>query len=317
MGDDWGRAYSQSDLGNVEYLLGNYGEARRLHEQSLAISRQTGDRRAMLFCLNNSTAVATALGDYAAGRRSAEEALAFARELGHPWGEATAQYQLAAIAGYTGADREAQALLQNSLAAFQELGDRQAAILPLLQLGYLAYERQEYAQARDLLLEALTTCREIRDRRGVAAALNGLGAVAYAAGELQEARALLREALATAVLIEAWPLALDILVTAARVALADSGAAERLLGRRMLAVACQHPATQHHTREAALSLLARDAEQSPSRPDARLPEYEPAVSLQRILEECGLSLDRLGPPGRGPFGRLDPALAPGRESRHA
>jgi DNA-binding SARP family transcriptional activator/predicted ATPase len=292
VGDHWGRAYSLSDLGNVAYLLGNYGEARRLHEQSLAISRQTGDRRAMLFCLNDSTSVATALGDYAEGRRSSREALALARELGHPWGEATALYQMAAIASDTGADGEAQALLEQSLAAFQELGDRQGAILPLQQLGYLAYVRQEYAQARDLLKEALATCREVSDPRGVAAALNHLGAVAHAVGESREARTLLREALATAVRIEAWPLALDVLVGTARVAVADAGSGEQLLGRRMLAVACQHPATAHHTREAARALLARYPEHDASGIDARLPESEPAISLQQIIEEYALAQDR-------------------------
>jgi DNA-binding SARP family transcriptional activator/predicted ATPase len=304
--DRWGSAYSLSDLGTIAHLLGNHSEAGRLHQESLLISRQTGDRRAMLFCLNDSTGVAIALGEYQAGLHSCNEALAISRAIAHRWGEATALYWIGVIVSHTGNELEARTLLQDSLAAFREIGDPQGAAQPLQHLGYLAYSRKEYAQAQQLFQEALSICRAVGYPRGSAAALNGLGKTAHGVGELETARFYLREAMATATGIHAWPLVIDILVSIAAVEMGGSSDTERALSSRILSLACNHPATESHTREEARDLLGRCAEAEPTgpspsflgaggslrptmtSPDVQPDHLAPAIALQQILEEYGL-----------------------------
>src|SRR4029453_18379222 len=80
------RAKALITAGSLAYRQGDYETARSLHEESLAIRRQLGDRRGIAASLHNLGLVAHRQGDHAAARSLYEESLTTHRELGNQWG---------------------------------------------------------------------------------------------------------------------------------------------------------------------------------------------------------------------------------------
>ena len=67
----------------IAYEQGGYPSARALHEESLAIMRELGDREVVAVSLCSLGVVAHAQDDYTAARALYEESLAIMRELGN------------------------------------------------------------------------------------------------------------------------------------------------------------------------------------------------------------------------------------------
>jgi tetratricopeptide (TPR) repeat protein len=139
------RASVLNAAGALFYFQGDYPAARALYEESLAISRELGDRSGIASSLNNLGNAALNQRDYPAAR----------------------------------------ALLEESLAIHRELGDRYGIATSLSNLGLVAYEQGDYPAARALYEESLATRRELGDRSGsgIAVSLEGLAAVAASLGD--------------------------------------------------------------------------------------------------------------------------------------
>ena len=73
---------------------GDLAAARALHEESLAIARELGNRNGVLASLGNLGIVSYELGDFAAARAQFEESLAISRELGDGHTTAMALHRL-------------------------------------------------------------------------------------------------------------------------------------------------------------------------------------------------------------------------------
>lgn len=97
-----GIAISLNNLGNVLYEVGDYVGARALHEESLAIKRELGDRSGVGTSLNNLGNLACEEGEFASARALHEEGLAIDHELGDRWGIAFALEGLAAVVAVLG-----------------------------------------------------------------------------------------------------------------------------------------------------------------------------------------------------------------------
>ena len=76
------RAKALNGAGNLVYSQGDYAAARSLHEESLAIRRELGDKSGIAASLHNLGNVAYSQGEYAAARSLYEESLSIKRELG-------------------------------------------------------------------------------------------------------------------------------------------------------------------------------------------------------------------------------------------
>ena len=139
-----------SAAGNLAWHQTDYPAARSLLEESLAISRDLGDRGGIASSLNNLGNVAIEQGDYPTARTLYEESLSIRREL----------------------------------------GDRRNIAAVLGNLGIIAYEQGDLTASRALSEEALTISRELGDQGRVADALNNLGNVAFDQGDIAAARAL-------------------------------------------------------------------------------------------------------------------------------
>jgi len=190
------RAEVLNAAGVLAYHQGDYPAARVLHEESLAIRRELGDRRGIGASLGNLGNVAFNQGDYPASTALQEQSLAIRRELGDRHGTATTLSNLGAVAINQGDYPAARAVLEESLAIGRELGNPHSIALSLSNLGHVALDQGDFPAARALLEEGLAIRRDLGDRFSIATSLSNLGLVALHESDYAGARALLRESLA-------------------------------------------------------------------------------------------------------------------------
>jgi predicted ATPase/class 3 adenylate cyclase len=179
-------------------LAGNqsdYVAASALHEESLSIFRELGDRQGIARSLNGIGLIATDQIDYVAARGLFEESLTIRRELGDRRGIAILLSNLGYVAWLQSDFVAASALLEESLSISRKLGDRRGSAWSLINWGNVAYAQSHHAEARTLYEEGLSICREFGDRQGMAWALMGLGCVVSAENDPVAAWTLFEEGL--------------------------------------------------------------------------------------------------------------------------
>jgi len=128
-------AWGLSELGFFTFDRGEGAAARVLYEESVALSRAIGDRLGTARTLAHQGGLAYRLGDPTTGRADTEEAIALYRELGHLQGIARTQLALAFILYRLGDYPAAKKLFEESLTVLQELGDRPGMAMVLMALG--------------------------------------------------------------------------------------------------------------------------------------------------------------------------------------
>jgi predicted ATPase/DNA-binding SARP family transcriptional activator len=181
------RAKALNGAGVLAYYEGDYVAARALHEESVAISRELGDKRGIAWPLHHLGNVTGAQGEYDTARRLYEESLAIFRDLRNKQGIAWTLHHLGEVVGAQGSYGTAEALQKESMAIQQELKNKLGIGWSLNSLGRIAYEQGNSASARTLYAESISLHRELGDRRGVAKSLEGLAAVLLAQTEVQKA----------------------------------------------------------------------------------------------------------------------------------
>jgi DNA-binding SARP family transcriptional activator/predicted ATPase/Tfp pilus assembly protein PilF len=244
--DSYGRAQSLDGLGDVAARQGSHDEARRYYEEALALRREIGDLWGLSVSLGSLGGLAGRQGAYDQARRWFEESLAISRSLENPRGIAACLHNLSTVA-YLQQDYD-QALLmrQESLDICRQIGYRWGIASSLKSLGDVASRLGQHAQAMRYLGESLALLQEEGDRRSQAYTLNSLGTVAHALGKRFESRQYFQQALKAATDIGEPALALDILMSIARL-LAEDGELER--GLELLAFVAHHPACEQQTRD--------------------------------------------------------------------
>jgi predicted ATPase/class 3 adenylate cyclase len=187
------RAKALNGAGVLAESRGDWDTATRFHEESLEISRRTGDQRGVAWSLNNLGVVAVSQGDYVRAQALLEENLAVAEEAKDTPSIATALNDLGMIAHSRHDLDHATALWTRSLALFRALGDESHVARALNNLGTAAMELGDYERAQSLLAESLALHRSVGDRQGVASTLNNLAETASSLGDAETAMGLYRE----------------------------------------------------------------------------------------------------------------------------
>jgi tetratricopeptide (TPR) repeat protein len=110
-----------NNLGNAYRALGQYKRAIEYQEQSLAITREIGDRSGEANSLGNLGIAYKSLGQYERAIEYQEQSLAITREIGDRWGEGASLFNLGIA--LVGLDRHAEALqnYQQALAIYEAL----------------------------------------------------------------------------------------------------------------------------------------------------------------------------------------------------
>ena len=195
LGNRAGVATTLHQLGNLAYLQGDYGQARQFYERAAETFRELGARREQAAVLHQLGMLAQDTGDYGQARQFYQESLRIEEELGDRAGVALTQWGLGNLAYDQGNYPEARSFWEAALGTFRDLGDRRNEAGILHQLGMLAQQQGDYGQARRLYEESLRISEELGDRAGVATTLHQLGNLAYLQGDYGQARQFYQESL--------------------------------------------------------------------------------------------------------------------------
>ncbi|GIK41994.1 MAG: hypothetical protein BroJett011_58270 [Chloroflexota bacterium] len=191
-------AFALRFLGRVKDALHELTEAKRLLQESLAISQELGDLPGAVETLHQlSETVMSVSGEYhAEAKRYSQESLALSRAIGDQRLIAYSLDKLAFMTFCLGEYLEAEQYYQESLAIFKEIDDRYGLALALGAPAWIALGLggDRLALAKPLAEKSLAIWREVGDRLRTVVRLQQLGQVAIALEEYAEAQQYYREA---------------------------------------------------------------------------------------------------------------------------
>ncbi|MGI5243969.1 tetratricopeptide repeat protein [Dactylosporangium sp. CA-139066] len=183
-------------LGNLAHRRGDYAEAERRYQQSLAIFEELGDQLGLASCNHQLGMLAQGRGDHAEAERRYQWAIGMFEQLGEQAGQAAGHHQLGILAYLRGDDAEAGRRYERSLAIREQLGDQAGLALGYHQLGLLAQRRGDHAEAERRYQQSLAIFAELGDRASRAAGYHQLGILAHRRGDYTEAERRYRQSLA-------------------------------------------------------------------------------------------------------------------------
>lgn len=196
LGDRYGQALALENLGTLTRLFpGDPAAARVLHERSLAVRRELGDRVGIADSARYIALLAVHTGEVATARRLHEERLVIERELGNVAHVAEALTDLGEIALMDGRLADAAAAFTEAEAIYEAANDGESLLRVLTGLGAVARLEGAYGRARAVLDRSLRLASDLDSRFGEGWALAQLARLARAENDPGRALALARDAL--------------------------------------------------------------------------------------------------------------------------
>jgi class 3 adenylate cyclase/tetratricopeptide (TPR) repeat protein len=176
-------AHALKGAGTIATWQGDYDEARRLNDESMALRRIIGDLPGVAVLLNNQGIIARFRHRFEEARALNDEALALFREIGDRWSTGQLLNNQACIAADLGDHAAALEMLDECLTIRRLLGDRAGLNLSLVTLADVLIDSGRADEAGPVLDESLALCRELDDRTMLAYAVEDLAAIASARGD--------------------------------------------------------------------------------------------------------------------------------------
>lgn len=280
-------AFATDRLGQIAFAMGDYPEAERLHQESVALFRRTADGLGTARALISLGNVMQGTGRAGEARRIYRESLAILRASGDEVTSAFPLVNLGVLAMVEGSFPEAERAFHQSLAIARSTENRRLEANCLHNLGCASFRAKRLEAAEGYLREGIAISEEAGLRRFLVSSLKELAQVLTAREEHAMAAALRLRALEEAARINQIPTVLQILVHIAR----DLGqAAEgRARAHELVSLVLDHPAADEQARgEAGLLLEELERESTavelrrahPSQPSATL-----AGTVEQILSE--------------------------------
>lgn len=175
-GDARAEAVARQRLGTIAREQGRYEEARRLHEQSLAIWERLGEAEGVASSQNYLGFVAWLRGDFEGGEAPCAAALATFRRCGNVRDAAATLISLGAMAIYRGDVERAAERLGEALAISRQIGFQEGVAWSLNELSILARRHRRAAGDAGLMLrDALLVHQQLGDRWRMASVLEEIG----------------------------------------------------------------------------------------------------------------------------------------------
>ena len=179
------------------FIRGYWSEGRRRLEAALA-RRSRIPSFALARSLQGAARLARFQGDYGRARALSEEGLAVSRALSDEESRVWFLISLGALDLHQGNHAQATALFEEGLVIGRALADKGLVSMALADLGVVARIQGDFVRADALLTESLALGRDIRDKWRIALSLHSLGMVAFRRGDYDRAAGLYAESLALA-----------------------------------------------------------------------------------------------------------------------
>jgi predicted ATPase/class 3 adenylate cyclase len=189
------RAHGLRGAGMLALQQGDYFQATELHQQSLALFRELGDKLGIGREMDVLGEIAKQQGDYSLSVKLHQESLALRYEIEDKEGVAVSLGHLGIIARDYGENQSAHDLLEESLKLSRELDDKLLIALALKNLGMVAFNICEYPKANEFLEEAVAFYRELKDKLGISETIQILGNIAKNQGDFHRAQVFYQECL--------------------------------------------------------------------------------------------------------------------------
>jgi predicted ATPase/transcriptional regulator with XRE-family HTH domain len=189
------RAAAQEASGLLAARLGEYDLSRRRHEESLALSRDLGDRQGVAAAAHGMGLLHLWKGQMAPAERLLDEALSIRRAIDDSYGTAITLNLLGIVASEMGDELGAMRRYGESLSIYRLIGNRVGICRCLLNLGVSARRIGDLEQSARSLEEALAIARELDAPELLGATLVNLGNVPRSRGDVATARSLYAESI--------------------------------------------------------------------------------------------------------------------------
>ena len=181
------RAGALNAAGNLAFVSGQHARAATLHDESLRLRRELGDRAGVATSLHNLGRVVHSQSRYDRAAALYEESLALHRELGDARGIAMVLNSLGVLARNRGEFEAARAIFEESLALHRDLGNRWGIALSLNNLARVTRDLGEWSRTMALCAESIALFRDLGDRHGIGWVLSNLAIVAQRRGAAERA----------------------------------------------------------------------------------------------------------------------------------
>jgi tetratricopeptide (TPR) repeat protein len=225
-------------------------------EFSHQIAADAGLKNLSAHSLMSLGALARDQGAYSQARVYLEESLTLYRALEYSWGMVNALRLLGYVTYQLRGSEAAQPYYNESLELCQALKNPLIEALVWNSLGQMAHAERKFAEARELYCRAMGLLQERGDDKSLALVFENLGKLELDEAQYSSAQAYLEISLEAAVKAQDAGVALRVLVTMARLAVA-SGLQELRQFQivELLERVSRHPACPESLRQEALDLL--------------------------------------------------------------
>ena len=183
-------------LADISLREGEFDESQQLCERALTISREACDRRSEADMLARMGMLMLQAGRYREAQRLFEQGLSVGRESPNPQILARCLNGLGSVAYYLGDAEQAGRWYGEALAAVREVDDKSLMPVMLANLGNIAGVLGDHEKAKQFYQESLQIRRETGDQDGIASGLYLLGHVCTSLGEFEDAEKFERESIA-------------------------------------------------------------------------------------------------------------------------
>ncbi len=191
---EW-RAQALAHLGILLGALGDYQEAMKRFDESLALFRAHDSRASIAWIDTQMAHVALLQGDYARAIQLASQSLELFRAVADHWQIADALTQLGTAAVEQGHYAHAAALLEECLHICRTLNNVHGIAKTSNLLGMAELERGQSARSLALFEESLGLYQQLDDKRNIAWTQRNLGLAKLAVGAVDEASSHLADGL--------------------------------------------------------------------------------------------------------------------------
>ena len=174
-------------LGRAKLVLGDTGEAMKLHIAAQNIYEETNDRAGLATTLNNIGGIFDDTGLRKQALEYYGKALSIMEEVGNRGGQATTLNNIGMVYQDSEQPKLASEYFRKALGIREEVGDRAGLAVTLNNIGLVYHSTGQPEQALEYYGKALPIREEVGDRAGLAGTLNNIGGVYHTTGQPEQA----------------------------------------------------------------------------------------------------------------------------------